>query len=230
METLLSQLSLGQKLPDDLLFNEGDQICKPLQRLGVFDIDDEELCHEIDIHNFCRIHFRVPRFTCHVPGCQIDFTSVMDYEVHYNSIHRYLCVECKKCLPSPHLLDLHVAECHDSFFQTLAERKPMHHQSRPQQQSYFLITFLHLDKYSKYEYQCYVETCESKFSNTDERRKHCIEIHNYPADFRFDRVPKSKKPKMRKSNKFTKEHESSADMDMEVAPTVDAPQRQDGTK
>nr|CAD7395721.1 unnamed protein product [Timema poppensis] len=143
---------------------------------------------------------RVPRFTCHVPGCQIDFTSVMDYEVHYNSIHRYLCVECNKCLPSPHLLDLHVAESHDSFFQTLAERKPM--------------------------YQCYVEACESKFSNTNERRSHCIEIHNYPADFRFDRVPKSKKHKIRKTNKFNKQHGSSADMDMEVAPTVDAPQRQ----
>lgn len=45
--------------------------------------------------------------------------------MHYNSNHRYVCVECKKSLPNPRLLDIHIQETHDSFFQVLSMKKSM---------------------------------------------------------------------------------------------------------
>jgi len=67
----------------------------------------------------------VAKFPCHVMGCMLKFDSLLQYELHYNSSHRYYCNECSKQLPSPHLLDLHISETHDSFFLAQAERKPM---------------------------------------------------------------------------------------------------------
>lgn len=62
---------------------------------------------------------------CHVPNCNNHFDTVFAYENHYNAFHRYLCSQCRKQLPSAHLLDLHLSERHDSFFAAQAERKPM---------------------------------------------------------------------------------------------------------
>ncbi|XP_067007001.1 zinc finger protein 511 [Anabrus simplex] len=157
MEQLLT-FGTGHRRPDDPFFAEGDSVCKALTRLGVYDIDDEELCHEV-----------VARFPCHAPGCRAEFNSLLDFETHYNGRHRFPCVECKKQLPSAHLLDLHLSETHDSFFLAQAERKPM--------------------------YQCYVEECGERFSNSEERRSHCISGHQFPHDFRFDEIPRKQKKK-----------------------------------
>lgn len=62
---------------------------------------------------------------CHVPNCNNHFDTVFAYENHYNAFHRYLCSQCRKQLPSAHLLDLHLSEKHDSYFAAQAERKPM---------------------------------------------------------------------------------------------------------
>jgi len=67
----------------------------------------------------------VAKFPCHVMGCVLKFDSLLQFELHYNSSHRYYCNECSKQLPSPHLLDLHISETHDSFFLAQAQRKPM---------------------------------------------------------------------------------------------------------
>lgn len=53
------------------------------------------------------------------------FLTLVDFEGHYSTSHRFVCDTCHKKLPSSHLLDLHVAENHDSYFAALAERKPM---------------------------------------------------------------------------------------------------------
>ena len=45
--------------------------------------------------------------------------------MHYNSNHRYVCGECKKSLPNPRFLDIHIQETHDSFFQILSTKQPM---------------------------------------------------------------------------------------------------------
>jgi hypothetical protein len=40
-----------------------------------------------------------------------------------------------------------------------------------------------------------VEGCEVKSWNAEERMQHCIEIHNYPRDFRYDESHKRSKKK-----------------------------------
>lgn len=67
-------------------------------------------------------NFRIQTL-CNVPGCHFIAESLLEFENHYNSSHRYTCGQCKKNLPSPHLLDLHIQETHDSFFSVMAERK-----------------------------------------------------------------------------------------------------------
>lgn len=65
------------------------------------------------------------KFRCHVPGCMKYFETLIAYEEHYNTNHRYVCSTCHKRLPSAHLLDLHILETHDYYFAALAEKKPM---------------------------------------------------------------------------------------------------------
>lgn len=62
---------------------------------------------------------------CNIPNCEQQFDTVFAYESHYNTLHRFLCGQCSKHLPSAHLLDLHLSETHDSFFAVQAEKKPM---------------------------------------------------------------------------------------------------------
>ena len=67
--------------------------------------DEEELLHT-DYEEFC----------CQVPGCKATFNQLIDSEFHYASKHTFACSVCRKSLPSFHLLSLHIAENHDSFF------------------------------------------------------------------------------------------------------------------
>lgn len=64
------------------------------------------------------------------------------------------CQHCLTGLPNAHLLDLHISESHDSFFQTQAERGlPV--------------------------YQCLVEYCEETFTSVEERRLHLECTHMF---------------------------------------------------
>lgn len=81
-------------------------------------------------------------------------------EAHYNAKHRYTCKECRKNLPSAHLLDLHIIETHDTYFQLLSARKP--------------------------SYECFLDSCKDKFWSSKERRVHCIQIHSFASDFKFE--------------------------------------------
>ncbi|KAG8227802.1 hypothetical protein J437_LFUL006216 [Ladona fulva] len=155
MNAFLKELQRGRRLPNDPFFYDGNSACSLGKIEPIFDIDDEELCHKM-----------IPAFPCEVAGCNETFTLLYDYEQHYNSFHRYSCKECRKIFPSPHLLDLHIMETHDTYFAVLSERKPM--------------------------YQCFVEDCTSKFSNPRERRDHCIKTHRFPPDFRFDGSKKTR--------------------------------------
>lgn len=73
--------------------------------------------------SFFLINFSI-QTSCAVPGCKFSTDSLLDFENHYNATHRYSCSQCKKVLPSPHLLDLHIQEKHDSFFAVMALKKP----------------------------------------------------------------------------------------------------------
>ncbi|XP_012254443.2 zinc finger protein 511 [Athalia rosae] len=118
----------------------------------------------VDDEELC--HEAIKEFSCNVPGCTATFQTLIDFETHYNGSHRYICLECKKCRPSARLLDIHVQETHDSFFKVLAERQPM--------------------------YQCYVSECDVKLKTLAERKEHCITVHQYPKNFRFDQTSRRK--------------------------------------
>lgn len=149
MEEFLRNIGVGLRPINDSFFEDSYNACKIFQRKGVTVEDDEELCHEV-----------IREFPCYVTGCKAIFHTLIDFEMHYNSNHRYVCIECKKSLPNPRLLDIHIQEVHDSFFQVLSMKKPM--------------------------YQCYVSECDLKFNNSLERKDHCINVHKFPKNFRFD--------------------------------------------
>ncbi|XP_071440934.1 protein lethal(2)k10201 [Hetaerina americana] len=158
MDEFIIELRSSRRMPNDPFFANGNAYCSMGRIEPVYDVDEEELCHAT-----------VPVFSCDAAGCFKTFTLVYEYEQHYNSAHRYVCKECRKTLPSPHLLDLHIMEAHDTYFSLLAERKPM--------------------------YQCFVEECIVKFSTPEERRSHCIDLHKFPSNFRYDCAKKSKSKK-----------------------------------
>ncbi|XP_028825802.1 zinc finger protein 511 [Denticeps clupeoides] len=147
-------------------------------------LGDHELFEDGDIHRHLYLQDlfatvtedsptpKVSEFRCHIAGCSLMFSSLDGYEQHYSTLHQHVCSTCRRCFPSRHLLDIHILEWHDSFFQVMAEKQSM--------------------------YQCLVEGCPSKFSSSNERKDHLIRTHSYPPDFRFDRPRKNKRPKRRK--------------------------------
>ncbi|XP_055302063.1 protein lethal(2)k10201 [Sitodiplosis mosellana] len=155
--------SIGYRAMDDPFFVANNTVIfKPFVRLGVYRYDDESLCHKSN------------RVRCNIPKCNEEFDTIFAYENHYNSLHRFLCAQCSKNLPSAHLLDLHLSEKHDSFFAVQAERKPM--------------------------FRCYLEECLKLSQTPSERRDHCITEHKFPHDFRFDCYGHTKKSNSNNNN------------------------------
>ncbi|XP_026164717.1 zinc finger protein 511 [Mastacembelus armatus] len=108
----------------------------------------------------------VSDFACHISGCSAVFSTLEEYEHHYNSLHRHVCCSCRRSLPSGRLLDIHIQEWHDSLFAILAQSQDM--------------------------YQCLVEGCGQKFRTSKHRKDHLIRVHKYPPDFRFDKSKKDR--------------------------------------
>lgn len=160
----LKNIGVGVRKINDPFFDETYKQCKVFQRKGIIVEDEEELCHDV-----------IAEFPCPVPQCAAVFKILVDFEMHYNSCHRYICLECKKVKPNPRLLEIHVQETHDTFFKLLSEKQPM--------------------------YQCYVSHCKMKFNNPIERKEHCINIHKYPKHCRFDDMPHYKE-KQNSNNKM----------------------------
>lgn len=120
------------------------------------EIDDEELLHN-----------PLPEFPCGEHGCKELFTIVHDYEMHYRSAHSIVCNECKKSFPSYNLLDIHIQERHDTYFDTAKDRNiPV--------------------------FNCFVDGCDIKFSTLDMRNEHAIKAHNYPPNFKFQNLKTQK--------------------------------------
>ncbi|KAM3862937.1 zinc finger protein 511 [Diretmus argenteus] len=129
----------------------------------------------------------VSEFGCHISGCSQVFSSVEEYEHHYNSLHRHVCCSCRRSLPSARLLDIHIQEWHDSLFMILAQRQDM--------------------------YQCLVEGCGEKFRTSKQRKDHLIRIHKYPPDFRFDKAKKDKGPREMKSQQQQQQQQKDTSME-----------------
>ncbi|XP_016967759.1 protein lethal(2)k10201 [Drosophila biarmipes] len=91
----------------------------------------------------------------------------------------YSCAECRRMLPTAHLLDLHITEQHDFYFAASVDRgdKPM--------------------------FACFLEECTTKFHSPRQRKDHCIVVHKFPANYRFDQgkdKPKEKRKPKSKPN------------------------------
>jgi len=111
----IAQFGVHKRSVDDPLHVKGNELCHSvLGKKSVVIFDNEDF-----------LHCSLKRFDCSVPGCLASFETLHEFEGHYNSNHKYVCGTCRKRLPSPHLLDLHVSETHDSYFAALAEKKPM---------------------------------------------------------------------------------------------------------
>lgn len=102
------------------------------------------------------------RVNCETGGCSQAFSTVPLYESHYNLQHRHCCSYCKTSFITNYLLELHILENHDAFFQTASENKDL--------------------------YQCLVEGCQERFRDSNSRKKHVVESHRYPTDFRFYKI------------------------------------------
>ncbi|KAH0553992.1 zinc finger protein 511 [Cotesia glomerata] len=151
----LKNIGVGTRDINDTFFEDSHRACKVFQRTGITIDDEEEFFHQ-----------SMNEFKCNAPGCEIKFDNLLDFEIHYNSCHRFTCAECKKINANARLLEIHIEENHDSFFKVLADKKPMH--------------------------QCYVSDCYIKFKTSEDRKQHCIEVHKFPKLFKFDELSQKK--------------------------------------
>eukprot|EP00899_Mesostigma_viride_P010685 jgi/Mesvir1/19618/Mv09912-RA.1 len=92
---------------------------------------------------------------CPLLHCSRVLSSATEFDDHYAACHRNACSVCGCVLPSPHLLGIHVAERHDSFFAAMAaRRKPV--------------------------FECLVPACSShRFTTSEARREHLRLVHGY---------------------------------------------------
>jgi len=105
---------------------------------------------------------------------------MMECEEHYEISHTKECSICKAIFPTDHLLDLHLQECHDSYFLSAIESQ-------------------------RARFQCLVSTCTQTFENDAERLTHLRQQHNYPNWFRFHSRSKNH-PSLTSQKKTLKKH------------------------
>ncbi|XP_013118617.1 protein lethal(2)k10201 [Stomoxys calcitrans] len=160
IEELFKRIPSGYLKPDDTFFSSTNRKqFQPFKKLGA--ISSAQI--EEDVTD--TVKDASSSIYCNVMNCNLEFDNAAAYKLHYNRMHRFTCQECKKCgFPTEHLLDLHICETHDAYFQARLER-------------------------GERLYKCYVEECLEVFLNPDERKKHCIEQHKFPANFRFEHIP-----------------------------------------
>jgi len=106
---------------------------------------------------------------CSATHCYETFDSIAESQYHYENKHVFECHECFKqnkkifvCFPNEHLLDLHLQEKHDSYFQSALEHKR-----------------------EGACYKCLVMDCNSVFAGEKDRFLHLKNFHGYPNWFRF---------------------------------------------
>lgn len=162
---------------DDDFFAEGDAVCSMRSCQYLTEDDCEEF-----------LHTDLQPFSCSAPGCQATFSQLVESESHYNARHRHSCNTCHHSLPSAHLLELHVLETHDTYFQLLAAKKA--------------------------SYECFLERCGSKFWSPRERKEHCVKTHSFSPAFEFDNKALLPKQKSRKKSRKTSTSESKNNVQM----------------
>jgi len=177
----LARMGVEVRGPGQTFMREGDKVAG---------VDRPVILRMEDIEELLHVDYK--QFSCQVPGCGQTFRQLHDSETHYNAVHRHSCSVCKKALPSPHLLELHIQENHDSFFAVLAEKKA--------------------------SYQCFLPTCTILLWTAEERHDHAIQIHKFPPDFRFDTVKKKEKKKKKPSSKSSSSSSFSSSASVQSKP------------
>ena len=103
---------------------------------------------------------------CCIDECQCRFRTTAEYASHYAVQHRHRCATCSAVLPNHRLLDMHVAERHDSYFAAMAARRP--------------------------SYNCLVESCSDLFQSAHARSIHLRLVHMFPKNFCYDRQKRTR--------------------------------------
>lgn len=114
----------------------------------------------IDPQNDSPQNFFQCELTPHCSSSIPPFSCFREYEIHYQDVHTQVCTECSRILPTAHLLDLHLSECHSPYFAILSQRTP--------------------------SYCCFVDNCETRSTNPDSRILHLRSVHKYPKKFNYD--------------------------------------------
>jgi len=157
------------KSPDDLFFNQGDEEFSRLWNTKYYCLENDNQPIDNDNSNCIRCNL--------LPSClNLKFSTIEDYEAHYSLTHRYYCSICNVTLMTEKLLNIHLQELHDSFFEVLSQRKNM--------------------------YQCLMQNCEEKFKDAEERKQHLIEKHNFSKQTNINSLIKKRIKKSDSSNKL----------------------------
>jgi len=158
------------KSPDDLFFDQGDEEYSRVWNTKYYCLENNT--EEVDSDNDSNC------IKCNLlPTClNLKFNSIEDYEIHYSLTHKYYCSICNVTLMTEKLLNIHLQELHDSFFEVLSQRKNM--------------------------YQCLMQDCEEKFKNAEERKQHLIEKHNFSKQTNVNSLIKKRIKKTETSNKL----------------------------
>lgn len=105
--------------------------------------------------------------TCTLGGCINKpklFPSYLEFELHVQNYHTYICKECHKKFPSDQFLSIHIEENHDPFFVIRKERGEK------------VYKCLNFD----------LQGCRKVCSDRKKRRLHMIDKHGYPKDYKFN--------------------------------------------
>uniref|UniRef100_A0A915HWU4 C2H2-type domain-containing protein n=1 Tax=Romanomermis culicivorax TaxID=13658 RepID=A0A915HWU4_ROMCU len=134
--------------PDDAFFDDGNRLC------GYFD-DCKSVYTPIDDSDVA-----APPAAIACSDCDHFFSDESALHSHYDNCHRFFCSQCGKSknFANEYLLNLHLQENHDPFFQLCKVEA---------------------------KFKCFLATCPQKFKSTDDRRRHCLELHNFPANFHY---------------------------------------------
>lgn len=111
-------------------------------------------------------HKSAIRVPCTFGSCAYKntfFNTYDEFEAHMLNYHHYICQECDRKLPSGFLLDLHIEENHDPFFD------------------------LKKDKDAQ-AYRCINKQCKGLFKSKEERKEHMVLEHAYPINYNFDLI------------------------------------------
>eukprot|EP00250_Pteridium_aquilinum_P026208 c3256_g1_i1 orf=362-1171(-) len=141
--------------PDSPFFASGNLERELLAKQVILEITDEE-----KLQISCLEEEQQWNMKCPVVGCKAKLNGLKELETHFFSRHTAVCSVCSCIFPTSRLLDMHISESHDSFFQAKAARgHPM--------------------------YKCLVDGCEEKFLNDASRHQHLVDKHKFPRSFKF---------------------------------------------